>query len=195
MPRRWAGLTVHAVAASGSYQVGPDRGRLLLRTSRAGLAASAGHDLTIEVGRWSGEVLIADEVSASSVDITVQLPTLRVVAGTGGVKPLSERDKREIAQTARKLLDADRVPEARFVSSVARAGAGGGTIEGTLSLRGKENPLTLRVTDLDDGRYRVTGEVAQSAYGIEPYTAFFGALKLADRVEIEAEVDLSGSSS
>lgn len=192
MPPRRAGLTVHAVSASGSYQVGPDRGRLLLHTSRVGLAASAGHDLTIEVGRWSGEVRVADEVSASSVDITVQLPTLRVVAGTGGVKPLSERDKREIAQNARRQLDADRTPEARFVSTAVRAGAGGGTIEGTFSLRGKENPLTLTVTDLGGGRYRATGEVAQSAYGIVPFTAFFGALKLADRVEIEAEVELSG---
>lgn len=192
MPAPPVGLTVQAVSTSGSYQVGPDRGRLVLRTSRVGLAARAGHDLTIEAGRWSGEVVVADQASASTVDVTVELAALKVVAGSGGVKPLSERDKREIAQTMRKLLDSDRSPQARFVSAAVREGSGGGTVDGTLSLRGKENPLTLTVTDLGGGRYRATGEVLQSAYGIAPFTAFFGALKLADRVGIEVELDLSG---
>ena len=31
----------------GSYQVGPERGRLLVKTARTGLGAKAGHDLTI----------------------------------------------------------------------------------------------------------------------------------------------------
>lgn len=185
-----------AVSISGSsHRVGPALGRLVLRTSREGIAARAGHDLTIEVSGWSGEVLVAGDPAASAVDVTAQLGTLRVVAGSGGMKPLSDRERREIAQTARRLLDSDRQPEARFVSTVVRNGAGGGTIEGTLSLRGKENPLVLTVTELGDGRYRATGEIMQSAYGIKPFTALLGALKLADRVEIEAELDLSGRES
>jgi hypothetical protein len=33
--------------------------------------------------------------------------------------------------------------------------------------------------------------VVQSAFGIKPYTGFFGALKLRDEVGVEFEVDLS----
>jgi hypothetical protein len=33
--------------------------------------------------------------------------------------------------------------------------------------------------------------VLQSAFGIKPYSGFFGALKLSDEVRIEFEADLS----
>jgi len=34
--------------------------------------------------------------------------------------------------------------------------------------------------------------VVQSAYGIKPYTAFLGALKVRDAVLVEVTVDLTG---
>jgi polyisoprenoid-binding protein YceI len=177
--------------AGNRYEVGPDRGTLLLRTSRAGLAARAGHDLEIEVTRWSGEITVADDPANSAVDVTARTDSLRVRTGTGGVKPLSERDKREIVHTAARLLDAGHSPEARFVSTTVTGDGGGGEIEGTLTLRGRERALRLTVTRLGDGRFRATGRVVQSEFGIEPYSAFLGALKLADPVDVHAEIDLS----
>ena len=41
-------------ASTGNFRLGPDTGRVVIKTSRAGLAAKAGHDLTIEVSRWVG---------------------------------------------------------------------------------------------------------------------------------------------
>ena len=62
---------------------------------------------------------------------------LVVRSGSGGVKPLSDRDKREIVSTARKTLGADRHPEATFGDAKFAPGAtGGGTISGTLTLGG-----------------------------------------------------------
>jgi polyisoprenoid-binding protein YceI len=174
------------------YDVGPRHGRLLLRTTRQGLAATAGHDLTIEVTRWRGEIVIAeDDPAAGSVNVTAETGSLRVVEGTGGVVPLTERDKREIARNAYKVLDAAKTPEATFTSTRITATTTDGTVEGTLSLRGRAQPLTLQVTALGDGRYRATGTVVQTRYGIKPYSAFFGALKLADAVQVEAELDLT----
>lgn len=173
------------------HRIGPEWGRLVLRTSRAGIAAGAGHDLTIVVDRWSGVAALAEQPLASSIEVTVQVATLRVLEGTGGVKPLSDRDKREIAQTARRLLDTDRHPEARFVSTKVQESSGGGVIQGALTLRGRERPLELTVTALGDGHYRAVASVRQSDYGIKPYTAFLGTLKLADEVQVEAEVELS----
>lgn len=180
------------MSVQGSFRVGPQLGRLTLRTHRAGLAAQAGHDLTIELTRWEGDVVVGEDPATSSIDVTADTGSIRVVAGTGGVKPLSDRDKQEIARTARQVLDSDRAPEARFVSSgVSVDGSGGAVVDGTLTLLGTPHPFRLDVTDLGAGRYRGTGTVVQSEYGIKPYTAFFGALKVADRVEVEAELDLS----
>jgi polyisoprenoid-binding protein YceI len=184
-----ARLTVHHVTI-----VGPERGTLILRTTREGLAAPVGHDLTIEVARWSGEIIVASDPARSSVQITAELGTLRVLAGTGGIRPLSDRDRREILRNARHALDSDHQPRARFVSStITPSGDGGGTIDGMITLAGKDRPLRLKITALGDSRYRCTGRVIQTEHGIKPYVAFLGALKLADPVTVEAEVDLSGS--
>jgi hypothetical protein len=43
------------------------------------------------------------------------------------------------------------------------------------------------------GTYRGTGTVVQSAYGIKPYTAFFGALKVRDTVDVEVEATIPAS--
>lgn len=151
-----------------------------------------GHDLTIRVERWSGEIELADDASNTSVEVTMQLGTLRVVSGSGGMKPLSDSEKREIAGTARKILGTDRHPEARFVSTSISASDSGGVVHGELTLRGQSHPLDLAVTDLGQARYRGSATIVQSQLGIKPYTAFLGALKLADEVGVTVTVDLTG---
>jgi polyisoprenoid-binding protein YceI len=174
------------------HQIGPEQGSLILRTARQGIAAQAGHDLTIEVARWSGELVLAEDPSMSTVAVTADTGSLRVLDGSGGIAPLSERDKREIARTARRLLDSDRQPEARFNSATTTLkDPEHAVLEGNLVLLGRERPFRLEITHLGGGRYRGTGTILQTEYGIKPYTAFFGALKLADPVTVEAEVDLS----
>jgi len=185
------GPTVQIMAAGSGHRVGQDQGKLILRTFREGLAAQAGHDLTIEITRWSGSVVVAEDIADSSVEVAAEMGTLRVLAGTGGVRPLSDRDKREIATTARRLLDADHRPTATFTSEKVGGAAERGVVAGRLTISGVERPLELSVTALGNGRYRATGTVRQSEFGITPYTAFFGALRLADAVDIEAEVDIS----
>jgi polyisoprenoid-binding protein YceI len=178
---------------AGRHELGPDRGRLLLRTSRDGLAARAGHDLTIEATRWSGTLEVNEDLSPAGLDVRVDLGALAVRDGTGGVAPLTDRDRREIAATARKVLGSDRYPEAVFTAASFEPGAnGGGAINGTLTLRGAERPLRLAVTEAGPGRYRAQAAVVQSSYGIKPYTAFLGALRVRDAVDVEAEVDLAG---
>jgi polyisoprenoid-binding protein YceI len=178
---------------STRVQIGPDHGRLLLHTGRKGLAAQAGHDLTIEVTRWSGELVLAEDVTQSSVTVTAELGSLRVLEGRGGAISLSERDKREIASTARRLLNADRQPEARFTSTKITGDDHGGVVEGSLRMLGQDHPFTLKVVHPSEKTFTATGTVIQTEYGIKPYKAMFGALKLADPVGIEAELDLSGS--
>lgn len=185
--RRWAYGARMALRA-GHIRIGPERGRLLVRTSRQGLAATAGHDLTIEVTSWSADVAVDGDSAA--VSGRADLASIAVREGTGGVKPLTDRDRREIADRARTLLDTDHRPEAAFRSTEVPVTDSGGTITGTLTIRGIDQPFTLEVGQTRPGHYRATGTVVQSAYGIKPYTAFFGALKLADEVTIEIETEL-----
>jgi polyisoprenoid-binding protein YceI len=177
--------------APGRYRLGPECGRIVLRTFRDGLAAQAGHDLIIEVTRWSGEFIVNDDKTLAAIEVRIDMASWVVREGTGGLKPLTDGDRREIAGTARRLLEVHRHHEAEFVATRFQfAGDDGGTMDGTLTLRGIARPLQLHVSRVGPDRYRVTGMVSQSSHGVKPYTAFFGALKMRDTVGIEAEAEV-----
>jgi polyisoprenoid-binding protein YceI len=176
----------------GRHPFSSDSGRVDLLTARDGLAAQAGHDLTIEVGNWSAELVVADDGSPAGLSVRLDLTSLVVREGTGGVKPLSDRDRREIAVTARRTLGADRHPEATFTASSFEPGSnGGGFVQGTLTLAGTSRPLKLHVAKTGAEQYHATASVRQSEFGIKPYTAFLGALKVSDVVGIDVTVDLA----
>jgi polyisoprenoid-binding protein YceI len=179
----------------GRHSFSAEQSRLTLRTSRDGLAAQAGHDLMIDVQRWSGELIVTADGTPENLDVHADLGSIVVRSGTGGIKPLTDRDKREIVATARKVLHAERYPEATFTASrfVPDPSGNGGAIEGTLALAGQTQPQRLRVTAEGQGRFRAATTVRQTSYGIKPYSGFLGALRVSDTVEVEAEVDLSAA--
>jgi polyisoprenoid-binding protein YceI len=184
-------------ATTGNFRLGPDVGRVVIRTGRAGLAARAGHDLTIEVTRWSAQVQVPAEedggLTAATVSAELDLGSLEVREGKGGAKPLTDGDRREIKKQIGGILGGG---TASFTSSrIIVSGASGGAIEGTATLNGKSQPVRLQVTSPGEGRYRGGGTLNQTAFGIKPYTGFFGALKLKDEVVVEFEADLSKGAS
>ena len=176
---------------TGTFKLGPDSGRIVIKTGRAGLAARAGHDLTIEVTRWSATVTVPGAGSGTTVpelSAELDLGSLAVVDGTGGAKPLSDKDRRDIVNQAAKILGGGTATLA--ATGVTPAGSGG-TIEGTLTLHGRSQPVQLQVQSTGPGRYRATATVRQTHHGITPYSGFFGALKLKDEVGVEVDADLT----
>ncbi|MFB4296387.1 YceI family protein [Actinomadura sp. NTSP31] len=172
----------------GTYALGPGDGRLLLRTSRSGLGRRAGHDLTIEATRWTAEATVREPLEESSAKVVVVVDGLEVREGTGGVKPLSDRDRQDIAENLCKVLDARRHPEITFTSTGISASAG--EVEGDLTIMGTTKPIRVRA-EIEDDRVRGGATVQQTRWGVKPYTAFFGALRLADDVEVEFDLRIS----
>jgi len=173
---------------SGPLRLGPSDGRLVLRTFREGLAAQVGHDLVLEFTVWSAEAAPPEAEGGARLEVRIDLTSLRALEGTGGVKPLTDRDKRDIAGNARKALDAEHHPEAVFRSTSFTPTEHGGVFDGTLTLRGVERPLRFAVTRTGDGRLRGRATVRQTEHGVKPYSAFLGALKLRDAVEVDVDV-------
>jgi polyisoprenoid-binding protein YceI len=149
---------------------GPDNSALLVKTGRTGAVAKAGHDLTMEVTRWEGTV--ADD---GIVTVTADSRSLKVLDGTGGMKALDGDDKRNIEQT----ID-DEVLQG---GTIAFAGtASGDTVSGELDLLGTKRPITFTFSG---GAARAV--VKHSDFGMKPYSALFGTLKVADEVVVELQ--------
>lgn len=177
--------------AAGTYEVGPHTGRLLVKTSRTGLGAKAGHDLTIEVTGWDGRAVVdpADPAKCG-LTISVDADSLEVREGTGGVKPLTDSDRADIRRTIReKILDTGRHPTITFQSRSVGGSAEEFAVDGDLTIKGTSRPVTVR-GGIADGRARGTAIVVQSQWGIRPYSAFLGALKLKDEVVVDFDVAL-----
>lgn len=89
----------------GSHELGPASGSLLIKTSRSGLGRRAGHDLILEVTRWSGQVSVDPaEPANSTVSAEIEVGSIEVREGTGGVLPLSGSDRDEIVKNIREKV-------------------------------------------------------------------------------------------
>jgi polyisoprenoid-binding protein YceI len=177
----------------GIRALGPATGAIHVRTSREGVAAKLGHDLLIAFPRWSGRLVVdGGDPATVRIDVVVDVGSVEVLDGTGGAARLSPDERRDITATARRLLDADHDSRATFTSVTAVGPAASGPLAGTLTLHDRSGPVSLAVVETGPMSWHATATVVQSAFGIEPYRAFFGALRLADEVLVEVALDLSG---
>jgi len=167
---------------SGTHRLGPDNATLSVRTKRGGAAAKAGHDLLIRVTSWDAELVVAGE---TSIELTADSTSLHVIEGTGGVQSLGEEDVANIEQTIDDEVLKRR--DIRFVSSSVSTDGDAMHAEGELTLVGATRPIGFDVTVGDDGKVSAGAVVTQSEWGMTPYTALWGALKVADDVEVVLE--------
>ena len=169
------------------YDLGPDHGTLSVRTGRKGTVAKAGHDLLIHVTKWRGTLALGDE---PAVTLDADATSLKVREGTGGMKGLDDGDLANIEQT----IDDDvlKRQDIAFRSTRVEETADGLSVTGDLTLRGATRPIAFDLTVADE---RVRGEavVKQTDWGMKPYTALFGALKVADEVRVEIDAQLPQS--
>jgi YceI-like domain len=161
-------------------RLGPDNATLEVRTAREGVVARAGHDLVLTVTGWEATVELADE---PRIALDADPRSLRVREATGGVKPLTDGDRREIGDNIdRKVLGGRPIA---FRSTAVRRDGDRLVVDGELRLAGRSAPITAELLVGTDGEVRGSIPLAQSRWGIKPYRAFMGALKVSDEVVVE----------
>lgn len=177
--------------SNGSFSLGPQVGHVRLHTGRAGAAAKAGHDLVIEAKQWSGTATVdADNPSASSVSVDVVASSMEVVSGSGGAKALTDGDISKIKKNITDdILNTSKHPTISFRSTKVDGTPDAFTITGDLTIMGKTKSVTLNGKSAD-GKVTGTGSIVQTEFGIKPFSALMGALKVADEVGISFEISL-----
>lgn len=184
----------HAAGAS-VYCLDPGRSSLVVRVYRAGPLARLGHDHVVSTRAIHGYVWQATDPARSRADVYVPVgalevddPQLRAEAGLHAT--LSEAD---IAATRRnmmgKVLEAERYPYVQVRATWdPGAGAESRRLAVALTLHGvtRHRAVPVRLA-LDEGLLRMEGalRIAQSDFGITPFSALGGALRVADRVDMQ----------
>jgi polyisoprenoid-binding protein YceI len=165
--------------------LGPENGSLSVRTRRTGAAAKAGHDLLIEVTAWQAAF------EAGSIVLEADSTSLRVREGTGGMQALDDDDKASIQETIdEEVLKRQSI---EFRSTTVETDGPRISVRGELTLAGTTAPIAFDLTADGDGKLRGSAVVKQSDWGITPYSTLFGALKVADEVEVVLEAELPSS--
>lgn len=161
-------------------------GQLLVKTGVTGRAVRMGHRLTIAMNSWRGVVNWTDD-EPSSVDLDVDVDSLAVLRGEGGLTPLSGPEKALARSSALKSLGAGRFRTISFRADDVQATSDGYRLTGTLEIHGVTKPhvVELRVDELDDSwRMTCEAQVRQSEFGIKPNSMFMGSMKVVDDVTV-----------
>jgi hypothetical protein len=164
---------------SGTHTLGPGDGTLTVLTGKGGAAAKAGHNLVIEVARWSAKLEVAEGISMA---LMADPRSLRVVDGSGGISPLGDEEKQGIKQTIdEEVLKGLPI---RFRSSSVHSAGSRLDVQGELELMKVRHPIEFALNVGDDGRLTGSAMVKQTDWKMKPFSALFGTLKVADVVEV-----------
>lgn len=153
-----------------------------------GLLAKLAHDLKLQVERFSIEVDDDSKVITASFDPS----SIRVVCacsdGQDDPSTLSDGDKKKILGNVTKdVLKVKKFPEIRFESSSVVPDGEGYKVAGALQLCGRSRNLQTQLRS-EDGRLVTEITLHQPDYGIKPFTAALGALKIKPDVLIRLSV-------
>jgi polyisoprenoid-binding protein YceI len=176
----------YAIGVSVVY--GPAEATCEVLVFREGLLSAVGHDLLLRATALE----VAVDRDAPALTARVDARSLRVVGAMrdgrplpGGLRP---EDVRDIERTiVTEVLRAARFPEIRFASTGVRAAEGGYQVQGTLALAGATRPLVLPVRRAE-GRLATEVTLRQPEFGIRPYRAMLGALRVKPEVVVRASV-------
>jgi polyisoprenoid-binding protein YceI len=172
--------------AGPSWTLDASDGELLVHTAVTGRAAKLGHRLTIAMRHWRATVSWANG-QPTAVDLTVEVDSLEVQRGDGGLKPLSGPEKTVARSNALKSLDANRFPEIKFHADNVEKSGDGYRLTGRLDIHGKGRNRVVEVAVEDVGdHWRLSGNavVRQSEFGVKPYSLMMGSMKVVDEVTV-----------
>jgi hypothetical protein len=152
-------------------------------TFKEGLLSPVAHDLKLRVTRFWIELDEQIEARFDAGSLVVETP---MKDGRENPSALSDADKLKIAGQIRSdVLHSQRYPEITFRSSswVERAD-GGYDVQGALSLHGETRSITAR-SSLQGGRQNLSYQLMQPDFGIAPFRALLGTLKIRADVRVE----------
>jgi polyisoprenoid-binding protein YceI len=178
--------------ATVRYSIEAKGSTFTVRAFATGLFSTFGHNPTISIPDFRGEVFLnPDALEKSSLRLEIDPASLIVT------NDISEKDRQEINRRMHEeVLETDSYPEIIYeCSRLSTSQIGEGqywiALNGALTLHGatRTQPVSARASLIGD-MLRATGEVSirQSDYRIEPVSAVGGTIKLKDELKLSFDI-------
>ena len=182
---------------AGSYLLTSSSGKLCVYTFKEGFLSAIAHDLLIDVTNFTIKLNVPNPgVQSACVEAEIQANSLKVVcamkAGQRNYDALKEKDKADIEEaTFKDVLHPSKYPTTNFRSANIQEKDGVYHVKGELTLHGVTQPIefdtkTTTGTDLK-GKFTIY----QKDFGIKPYKALLGTLKVKNEIEIAFDLSVS----
>ena len=180
---------------AGIYKLTANSGKLFVYTYKEGFLSAVAHDLLIEVTNFAINLHVPDTGSVS-VEVEIQANSLKVICamkdGQRRNEALKEKDKADIEEaTSKDALHPAKYPTISFRSTSIQGNNDVYHVKGDLTLHGVTRPIEFdaKTTTGKDIKGKVT--LLQKDYGIKPYKALLGTLKVKNEVDIAFDLSLS----
>lgn len=161
--------------------------RLFIYTYKDGLLAKLAHDLRLSI---PAKITSAPE---GKLNVALQLDQLQVdgVMRQGALQAseLNDGQRADILKNAHEsILESAKHPQVVVTGQASKQDAQTISFRGELSFKGKTQPISS-IAKLEGGVWRAKLEITPSTFGVAPFKALAGAIKLKDRWTIELEHD------
>ncbi len=180
---------------TGTYCLGANSGNLCVYTFKEGLLSKLAHDLLIEVTDFKVNVEVPEAgFTSGSLELEIQTNSLKVICALKDGERTDALKEKDVADIERdmggKVLHPDKFPTANFRSKTIQEKTGGYKINGDLSLHGVTKTIDV---DIDTNGEKLKGMITllQKDYGIKPFKAMMGTLKIKNEINIGFDLSLS----
>ena len=162
---------------------------LQVTTGTEGLLAGLAHDHTIVAESFAGQVEY-DPAAPSNmrIDVALKSASLKVID-----RDVDESTRNQIQANMVEMLQPQVHPTMRFVSNQVKVVEGGLEASGVMTICGQQKPLTIALKVVKSGAgHRVTTEFSlnHSDFGLEPYSAALGTIRVADALTFTIDAQL-----
>ena len=177
-----------AAVVAKTYNIVPAESSLTVFVAKAGALSFLAHDHNIAVRSYSGRVVVpAAGPTQGSLELDMDATSLALL------DKVSESDRKEITNSMNtKVLESGKFPKITFRSvSVSNVNGASLTLNGDLTLHGTTKRIAVPVTVAATPQLiRATGNITikQTDFGITPYSAAAGSIKVKNEVVIRFNI-------
>lgn len=182
---------------AGTYSINASTGKLCVYTFKEGMLSKIAHDLLIEVTDFNVQLNIPEAgIASASVHVEAKADSLKVFCAMkdGQQQPdtLKEKDLSDIEEaTSKDVLHPAKYPDIKFRSTSIQEKENGCHITGDLALHGVTRPIEFDALITPEKRIQGKVTLQQKDFGIKPYKALLGTLKVKNEVNVAFDFPLN----